>query len=425
MSCSPASFLTPRDVAPAHNAQGGRLARHVPRASIVLGLLAIALIWVGAFVNIARERAQIEQAALQNATNLARAFEEQLIRSLRAADQALIYFRDSYENNNGQVDVSLWMRPYEALSDLSFQIAVIDRNGFLAASNIESGDVVDLSDREHFRVHAQRDTDELFISKPVIGRVSGRLSIQLTRRIRAPDDSFGGVMVLSIDPSYFTRFYETIELGPKGSISVIGTDGVIRAQGANERVATGLSIAGGRLLSEFARAKSGSFRATSRADGVERFVNYREVKGYPLIVSVDLAVDDVFVPYYRTRLARLLAAGFLTAILVPLIILVIRHERGLARARDEAQAAMRARSEFLAVMSHEIRTPLNAVLGFAGTLLESRLDAEQRLTAKALHASGDDLLRLLNDILDFSRLEVRSGHPRTGAQPRDRHRAPR
>jgi signal transduction histidine kinase/CheY-like chemotaxis protein/HPt (histidine-containing phosphotransfer) domain-containing protein len=118
------------------------------------------------------------------------------------------------------------------------------------------------------------------------------------------------------------------------------------------------------------------------------------------------AFDDIFLADDRTQLQRILVAAFLTAILLPLAFLIIRYEKGLARARDAAEAAMRARSEFLAVMSHEIRTPLNAVLGFASTLLESKLDTEQRLNATALHGAGDDLLRLLNDILDFSALDA-------------------
>jgi signal transduction histidine kinase/DNA-binding response OmpR family regulator len=124
-----------------------------------------------------------------------------------------------------------------------------------------------------------------------------------------------------------------------------------------------------------------------------------------MLIWVD-ALDDIFLAADRTHLQRILAAAFLTAILLPLAFLIIKYEKGLARARDAAEAAMRARSEFLAVMSHEIRTPLNAVLGFASTLLESKLDTEQRLNATALHGAGDDLLRLLNDILDFSALDA-------------------
>jgi signal transduction histidine kinase/DNA-binding response OmpR family regulator len=118
------------------------------------------------------------------------------------------------------------------------------------------------------------------------------------------------------------------------------------------------------------------------------------------------AFDDILLADDRTHLQRALVAAFLTAILLPLAFLIIKYEKGLARARDTAEAAVRARSEFLAVMSHEIRTPLNAVLGFASTLLESKLDTEQRLNATALHGAGDDLLRLLNDILDFSALDA-------------------
>ncbi|MBR0716180.1 ATP-binding protein [Bradyrhizobium liaoningense] len=73
---------------------------------------------------------------------------------------------------------------------------------------------------------------------------------------------------------------------------------------------------------------------------------------------------------------------------------------------EKAEAESRAKSDFLAVMSHEIRTPMNGVLGLASMLLETKLDADQHEAVTAIRESGDNLQRILNDILDLSKLEA-------------------
>ena len=84
----------------------------------------------------------------------------------------------------------------------------------------------------------------------------------------------------------------------------------------------------------------------------------------------------------------------------------IAATRALTQAKESAEAASDAKSRFLATMSHEVRTPINGVMGMASLLLDTSLDGQQKLYVHAIRDASDSLLQIINDVLDFSKLEA-------------------
>jgi signal transduction histidine kinase len=326
------------------------------------------------------------------------------------------FIQYDWRNKGKGVDLARLVEHGVVLGDIFNLYSIVDANGDVVLSS-QPFKPVNLSDREHVRIHRERTDAGLFISKPVLGRVSHKWSIQLTRRIDLPDGGFGGVVVVSMDPFYFTRLYESARIGEHSVVTLIGTDGVVRARRSGGASTIGQNVSGGALMRRIGARTDGVLRETSSIDGRERVYAFRRLDSYPLLVVVGIDVDDVSrgIAPLRTQLVAQAAASTLAILVFTGVLLALI--RRLIRSRAVALKANAAKTQFLSNMSHELRTPLNGILGYAELLGYELADATHREYAAIIQDSGNHLLALVNQLLQLNRIEA--GRERLLLAPED------
>lgn len=267
-------------------------------ASLEIAFLFVPLLWMGIAAKHLENRSIDLNEATRTLNNFSMLFEENVLRSVQEIDKTLRFLRSRLERTQQPLDYQALVRNTDIASDLLVQVAVIDEAGMLIASSARQPQLpnIDLSDREHFTVHRERDTDELFISKPVVGRASHKISVQMTRRVSKKDGSFGGVVVASFDPQYFNHLFKRVELGDGAVYALFGTDGVFRAVGGAARpgIEVGATHDWPRLQKELSGATSKVLWETFATPMTRDLIAVRKISGHPLVVCAHLPQDTVY-----------------------------------------------------------------------------------------------------------------------------------
>jgi diguanylate cyclase (GGDEF)-like protein len=325
------------------------------QTTTLLGLALIALCWGGVEFYLGGEYARAQLSAIQDTTNIARLFEDHIVRVMKSNDRILRQLQLSSVNDTLLQDFNRLAADLDVSGNYIVQMSVTDAGGRITMSNLGPlTATVDLSDREHFKVHARSAEAGLFISKPVLGRTTGQWSIQLTRALRTPHGAFAGIAILSISADKLAHFYEIVEVGRGGMINLVGRDGIVRASAGKSFATVGKSMLNTELLRSAAKADEGWFRTPGLFDGFKRITSFRVVDGYPLILSVGRAESEIFASSGRRDATYRTLAACVTLFILIVIAVNIRHHRGLEIARAERGVSEeRAREK-----SHELEVAL-------------------------------------------------------------------
>ena len=291
--------------------------RKIRQQIIALVVAFSTVIWGAIFFYVQTTKSVSISMAERGTASLALAFEQSVSRTVTGIDQALLYIRRDYETHPQSFDAKNALKTALAAQGLLVHLTIIDENGFVTFSSLEmKKEKVSLSDREHFQVHKERDEDSLFISKAVFGRISNKWTLQFTRRLRKPDGSFSGVIVLAVDPFVVSEFYSAVDIGPDSVLSVIGRDGYVRASRDLSQQMINTSLSGSALFEALGHHDAATLITQNLFESRRIIASFTALPNYPLVVVVGESVDHVLTTYYE-QLRQGAALGlFTTALLI-------------------------------------------------------------------------------------------------------------
>ena len=338
------------------------------RGVVVLSGLFLVVLWgLIAYGIVTDERVQRQQA-LQNGLNLSIAFERHIDASVKTLDVTLQRLREGHTRGMAPFETIAEEVTTGVLEDSLHQVVLARANGDIVYSSIPAIQAklqptpINLRERELFRSLASSpaSSDELFISKPTQLLVNNTWAMIVARKIFDSQGQFAGLISLAVDPVFFSGFYKSIALGPKGVATLVYDGGIIVARGGADSASTftGKTIDPEHLLNP--PKKEDFWMGPSPVDGLMRWVTYRHHPEYPLAILIALAESDVLGKVRASAQLTILLGALVTLAFVGIACHLLWLDRRLSFARMRVakhdalhRAALEALEEAVVVITAE------------------------------------------------------------------------
>lgn len=373
------------------------------RALAVAGLITV-LMWASVIYLLQHAEKMQLQAVERNLTSVTQAIVAHSNRTLQWVDHAAFLIRQRYLQEGDKLNLAALAASRDFSEPLFVLFSIADKTGALVLSSQPYTKGLDLSDREHIKAHLARAEDFLFPGRPVIGRVSGKPSIQFTRKIIDARGMFAGVVIVSVDPGYFNETYQSLNLGQGGEVQLFRTDGLSLVSHQGLQGYIGRDVSGADFFKRAGADVGVAFRVAD-ASGKETLWATAALDGQEMHVAVAMDLDEQMQPIMLLRVRILIMAAVLSLTIFALAWATVQYILAIEKNRLQAVDANRKKTSFLSNISHELRTPLNGILGYAELLLLCEKDAERVDFLRAVHDSGAHLLSLVDSLLALSRVE--------------------
>ncbi|MDO8311977.1 MAG: diguanylate cyclase [Sideroxyarcus sp.] len=264
------------------------------RQLVLLGAVLLLLIWSAVIWEVDRIKKERLADFRQNLMHLTEVLDETLVRQLHGIDNALLILRNEYIDDKTNLMRTISLLRHGPLKGLDVQVTVVGRDGYPEMTDVPGNPTsVYLGDRPYFRLFAEGGPDQLYISEPVLGRLTKRRGMQLARPILASDGKFLGIVVIFLPPDLLTRFIKPLEIGTDTIMSVISPSGALlsRSKDIEKFLDTRISP---EQLAEYQQNRSGFALRRSVLDQVERGLAHRWISAYPLLLVVSRTPDTVY-----------------------------------------------------------------------------------------------------------------------------------
>ncbi|HEY0181513.1 MAG TPA: EAL domain-containing protein [Rhodopila sp.] len=281
--------------------------------------------WIGIVAALHHEYYAARAAAVRSTGNLAQALEESTRRTIGQIDYILLSARAFRTAKSDRFDFHDWARNQTFADKMTAQISMTDPAGLVIASTIQLVPGVNIADRAHFQAQLDPTHDDLYISRPVTGRVSGLQTIQFSRKLLDRDGAFAGVVVFSLGSFELARFYESLGLGD-GFVSILSSDGTILAHGPWIPGLTGTNIRDQSGFDDMLNHSIGSIALGGTPRRAAQIASFRRLQDYPLVVMVGFDTNTVFGSYRALRANALLSGAAITLVVGLIGLLWLRQK---------------------------------------------------------------------------------------------------